>query len=285
MKKLWIVLMLSALVSCGQDQDKSGEDEVSESIDAPIGSVNAIPVYNHAYNENYDSDQIDDILLNANNAYVLIDPFQDGVSDTVWDIKAKGNQVGAYISVGTGENWRDDFIELEPYLVTQQWDEWPGEFFINETTTGVVDVMKARIDKIADWGFDWVEFDNMDWALYQDVRETYGLQVTKEQGVAYFQELCDYVQQSGMKCMAKNFVEDANDFDGVTYESYSIEKNWWDESGAQSFLNAGKVVIIVHYNETDCNGVYSDYIEIYNDDLSFICEDANLEKYVHYNEP
>lgn len=53
------------------------------------------------------------------------------------------------------------------------------KYFINKTTIGAIDIMKARIDKIAAWGFDWVEFDNMDWALYDDVREAYGLEVTK----------------------------------------------------------------------------------------------------------
>lgn len=285
MKVFYSTLMVTLLLSCsGNDGNDDIVEDINSVTESPIGSSIALPVYNHAYNENYDSDQIDDIILNANNAYVLIDPFQDNVSASVSDIKANGNQVGAYISIGTGEDWRDDYSDLQPYIITQQWEEWPGEYFINETTTGVIDVMKARIDKIAAWGHDWVEFDNMDWALYEDVRDTYGLQVTKEEGIAYFQELCSYVHENGMKCMAKNFVENAEDFDGVTYESYHNEKNWWDEAGAQSFLDAGKTVIIVHYNETNCNQVYADYIELYNDDLSFICEDSDLEKYIHYNE-
>lgn len=278
LKTSFLLLLFVSLISCNKEDDTS-----TESIVKPTGSSNAVSVYNHAYNENYDSDQISYILLNAQSAYVLIDPFQDNVYESISEIQANGNQVGAYISIGTGEDWRADFDDLAPYLVTQQWGEWPGEYFINTTTTGVIDIMKARIDKIAAWGCDWVEFDNMDWALYDDVRQTYGLDVTKAEGIAYFQELCDYVHQKGMKCMAKNFVEYAEDFDGVTYESYSNEKNWWDESGAQSFLNANKMVIIVHYNEGDCHQVYSDYMEIYNSDLSFICEDAYLEKYVHYN--
>ena len=84
--------------------------------------------------------------------------------------------------------------------------------------------------------------------------------------------------------MAKNSVKHAADFDGVLYESYHNDKNWWIQSGAQSFLDAGKLVIINHYNETNCGKVYSEYKGIYNNNLSFICEDANLEKYVHFNE-
>lgn len=48
-------------------------------------------MYNHAYNENYDGDQIEDIIAIARNAYVLIDPFQEGVSIAVEAIKAMRN--------------------------------------------------------------------------------------------------------------------------------------------------------------------------------------------------
>ncbi|WP_158844636.1 endo alpha-1,4 polygalactosaminidase [Algibacter sp. L1A34] len=262
------------LVSC---------NESDNSEDAPTSS-SAIPIYNQAYNENFVADEISDILVNAKNGYVLIDPFIDNIPASIAAIKANGNEVGAYISIGTGENYRDDFTALTPFLVATAWGEWPEEYFVNSTTTGIIDIMKARIDQIATWGCDWVEFDNMDWCYDDELRVTYGFQVTEAEGVAYYQELCDYVHQKGMKCMAKNLVENASDFDGVLYESYSNDKNWWNQSGAQSFLDSGKLVIINHYNETNCGQVYSEYKGIYNSDLSFICEDANLQKYVHYNE-
>ncbi len=269
-------------VSCASDESVDATDN----SDDPITTVEsaAIPVYNQAYQENFEADKISTILSTAKNGYVLLDPFQDGVTDHVAAIQANGNQVGAYISIGTGETYREDYEQIKPYLVATPWGEWPDEFFIKETTTGVLEVMKARIDKIAARGFDWVEFDNMDWAFDDESRATYGIIATETDGAAYYQELCDYVHSKGMKCMAKNRVEDATDFDGVLYESYSDEKNWWDQSGAQSFLDAGKLVIINHYNEKSCGEVYSEYKGIYNDDLSFICEDAILKKYVHFNE-
>ncbi len=267
--------MVLTFAACG------GDSEVA--TDPPVYNQ-AIPVYNQAYQENFEADKIGDILANARNAYVLLDPFQNGIPNSIAPIKANGNQVGAYISIGTGENWRADFPALRPYLVTRVWDQWAGEYFVNSTTTGIIDVMKARIDKIANWGCDWVEFDNMDWIYDEDYRTTYGFQATQAEGIAYYQELCAYVHEKGMKCMAKNLTNGASDFDGVLYESYHDEKNWWDVSGAKRFLNAGKLVIINHYNETDCDKVYADYKEIYGDNLSFICEDANSGKYVHYNE-
>ena len=285
LKMNYVALLFSLCFFCSCNGDSDDEaDDMAGLIEDDNTPSEAIAIYNEAYQENYEADTIADILTNAKNGYVLIDPFAEGVPEQIAAIKANGNQVGAYISIGTGENFRDDYEAIKPYLVNKAWDEWPNEFFVNETTTGILEVMKARIDKIATWGCDWVEFDNMDWVYDGNRRNTYNLEVTKAEGAAYFRALCDYVHEKDMKCMAKNMTEDASYFDGVLYESYNNDKNWWSQSGAQSFLDAGKLVIINHYNETSCSQVYAEYKGIYNNDLSFICEDTNLKKYVHFNE-
>lgn len=273
--KIIAIISIVILCSCSNDEPAIAQAEEPDK---------AIPVYNQAYQENFEADRIDDIILNARNAYVLIDPFQEGITDKIDKLKENGNEVGGYISVGTGEDWRSDFDQLEPFLVEKSWGQWPGEYFVSETTTGVLPIMKARIDKMAAWGCDWVEFDNMDWFFDDDSRSIYGFQVTVSEGILFYQELCEYVHQKGMKCMAKNTVHQASAFDGVLYESYADEKNWWDTSGTISFLAADKLVIINHYNETDCDQIYEDYVKTYGADLSYICEDAQLKKYVHYNE-
>jgi hypothetical protein len=270
---------LIILEGCGGSSD-AGNQNPDPSI-----SNKAIPIYNQAYQENYQVDSIDDIITNAKDAYVLIDPFEDDTFQYVSQIKAKGNQLAGYISVGTGENWREDFDALKPYLTDKVWPQWPGEYFVNETMTGIVDVMKERIDKMATWGLEWVEFDNMDW-LDEETRITYNLQATVQEAKAYINTLCDYTHEKDMKCMAKNTVDGFENFDGVLYESYNDNKNWWDVEGTRAFLEAGKLVIINHYNESDCNTVYDEYKSFYNssETISFICEDINLEKYRHYNE-
>ncbi len=274
LKFLFFILISTVLFSCSKTDCGNFNSETEKPI----------AVFNQAYQENFKEDNIADILMDARDAYVLIDPFQDDVFISIAEIKANGNQVSAYISIGTGETYRDDFTAMKPYLVEKQWGEWPDEYFVNSTTTGIMDLMKARIDKIALWGCDWVEFDNMDWCFDEELRTNYGIQATEAEGIAYFQELCNYVHAKGMKCMAKNTVANASNFDGVLYESYADDLNWWDVSGAQRFLEAGKLVIINHYNETKCGQVYTNYKGIYNSHISFICEDAILKKYVHFNQ-
>ena len=102
MNKLAIFIIISSLLfSC----KKTDKPEV-------IPTTNkAVAVYNQAYQENFEEDKIVDILVNAHYAYVLIDPFVDSNFTSIPAIKANGNEVGAYISIGTGETYRDDFMQ------------------------------------------------------------------------------------------------------------------------------------------------------------------------------
>lgn len=270
-----IILLSIAIISL---------NSCTKDIDKPTGSAKAKPVYNQAYQENYEADNIDDILKKAKNAYILLDPFDQNIAQHISTLKASNNEVGAYISIGTGETYRSDFSAMQGFLVSKQWSEWDGEYFVNTTSTGIIDVMKLRIDKIADWGFDWVEFDNMDWAFDDESRKKYGFETTAAEAIAYYNTLCDYVHQKGMKCMAKNTVTEAESFDGVLYESGAKNKNWWNTEDTKDFLDKEKFVIINHYNEGHCNKTYLDYMQYYNEDISFICEDRKLKKYVHFND-
>jgi len=275
------------LMGCGgNSSDKKPENIADANTSLPLDNplLQPFAVYNQAYQENYAEDSIDDILANAKDSYVLVDPFGENVVEHIANIKSKGNEVAGYISVGTGEDWRDDFPALESYLTTKVWPQWKGEYFVSETITGILPIMKERINKMATWGLDWVEYDNMDW-LDEESRVKYNLSATVTEAKVYINALCDHTHSKGMKCMAKNTVDGFESFDGVLYESYSHEKNWWDTDGTKRFLNAGKLVIINHYKEADCDGVYAEYKTLYGSDkISFICEDVATQKYKHYNQ-
>lgn len=278
-KNLPLYLTALVLVACAGSSYNSNDNG-----DSPQISSQPMPVYNQAYQENYSADKITEIIAKAKNAYVLVDTFADGITQQITSIKAQGNQVGGYISAGTGEEWRDDFTALKPFLTPTVWPEWPGEFFVSQTTTGILPLMKVRIDKMSDAGVDWVEFDNMDW-LDEETRTSYSLQASVAEAKTYINALCDYTHAKGMKCMAKNTVDGFMTFDGVLYESYNSERNWWDTAGTRAFLTAKKPVIINHYNETNCDQVYAEYKAIYNSEkISFICEDVGIKKYKHYNQ-
>ncbi len=281
MKNVYYMVASLLMVGCGggtTDTNGKMPNPTNKSLTQPFA------VYNQAYQENYEADTLLEIFEDAEDAYVLIDSFMYGVSKHIPTIKASRNYVSGYISVGTGEVWRDDYSDLEPFLALKAWSEHNDEYFISETNTGVLDVMIRRIDKMSEDGIDWVEFDNMDW-LTPENKADYNLTATVEQSKVYINSLCDYTHAKGMKCMAKNTVDGFANFDGVVYESYHFNKNWWNSEGTYAFLNAGKPVIINHYNEVNCDGVYKEYKNTYmSNKISFICEDIESKKYIHYNQ-
>ncbi len=262
----------------------SCESDLVVSQNNEIDFKNPVCVYNHAYQENYQNDSITNILKNARGCYVLIDPLEDNAVQYINQIKAKGNQVGCYMSVGTGEDWRSDFDALKPYLAKEAWGDWEGEYFVSRITPTLSSIMKKRIKQFADFGCDWIEFDNMDWGGDDEYREEYNLKITQDESENYVRELCTYAKSLGMKCMAKSTTYGDSRFDGLTLESYVDEKDWWEKGELKNILRNDKLGIIVHYDEKRCNEVYEDYQEKYGTKLSFICEDRNLRKYRHYNQ-
>ena len=66
--KLLLALSVMAFYSaCGGEDDKPKPGNGTDS--------KAKPVYNQAYQENFEEDKIDEIIANAKNAYVIVDPF------------------------------------------------------------------------------------------------------------------------------------------------------------------------------------------------------------------
>jgi cysteinyl-tRNA synthetase len=247
------------------------------------GLPQPICVWNQAYQENYAADTVPEILAGARNCYVLVDPFAGAdARAAIAQMRQQGNVVGCYISVGTCEDWRDDFAAIKPYCVSQQWGEWPGEYFVDRTDTGLVPLMEARIDKLAGWGCDMVEFDNMDWAFDSANRSQYGISATAAQAETYNRALCAHAHEKGVGCMAKSSAQGAADFDGLTVESYPDDMDWWTAADMKGMLSSGKPGIVVHYDATDCAGVLAQYQSEYGNKLSFICEDRGLKKYRHF---
>ena len=266
MKILLLILVFFTLISL------SAEDKIPE-----VSSL-----WNQAYQENWKADSVENILADAQNAYVLLDPFDSPEArDAIPAIKAKGNIVGAYISVGTGEDWRNDFDALEASLVEKHWGEWPGEYFIDRVSDDVLAVMRIRIDKAAAWGADIIEFDNMDWAFDDDARKKYGFHVSIEESLEYVNQLKEYADTLGLFCMAKNMIQGAESFAGVTYESGPSNREWWESDDLKSFLEEGKLCVIFHYRERNPDKALAEYRERYGDKLFVLVETRSARGYGH----
>ncbi len=237
--------------------------------------------YNQAYIENFQADDLD-TLLRAENSYILVDPFDnEEVSKNILKIKVKNNIVGCYISVGTIENWRDDFDLLKNNRAKKEWGDWEGEYFVAKIDDVLLTVMKNRINKMKSWSCDFVELDNMDWAYEENIKK-YKLEISKEEAKQYISDLLNYIHSKKMKAMAKSTTLAMDNFDGLTVESYSDEKNWWSETEMKDILSKNKIGAIVHYNEKDCQKIKDFYNKIYGNKILFICEDRKLKTYRHF---
>ncbi len=238
-------------------------------------------VWIQAYQENFKADSVPDIVAHARNSYVLLDAFDsEAARAAIPQIKKNGNIVSLYMSVGTGEMWRNDFELLKPFLVKKTWGQWKGEYFVDQISDGLIEIMKKRIDQMAAWGADMVEFDNMDWAFDDANRRRYKFKVTVEEAIAYYQALCTYARSRGLQCMAKSTTRGAEDFAGVTYESSPDEKQWWPQKELQDFLAQGKIGIVVHYNEKDPDAAVKWYRDRYGKSLRVIIESVSKKRYV-----
>jgi len=247
-----------------------------------IESFQPPAVWNQAYQENWNADSVAEILAGAEDSYVLLDPFDsDEARNAIPAIKARGNTVSVYISVGTGEDWRDDFDALKGSLVTKYWGEWPGEYFIDRISDEVMAVMKARIDKAASWGADFIEFDNMDWAYDDSARNKYGFHVTEEESLVYVNQLKDYASSLGISCMAKNMTEGVGSFAGVTYESAGGNREWWNPDDLKTFLAEDKLCVIFHYKERNPERALEYYREQYGENLRVLIETRKTRGYLH----
>jgi len=253
---------------------------ISLSAEEKLPEVNSL--WNQAYQENWKADSVEDILSDAENSYVLLDPFDDPEArEAIPAIKARGNIVGVYISVGTGEDWRDDFNALESFLVEKHWGEWPGEYFIDRINDEVLTVMRLRIDNAAAWGADIIEFDNMDWAFDDAARRKYGFHVSIEESLEYINQLKDYASTLGLFCMAKNMTQGAESFAGVTYESGPSFRAWWEKEDLKAFLEEGKLCVVFHYRERQPDKVLAEYRERYGDKLLVLVETRKDRGYHH----
>ncbi len=240
-------------------------------------------VYNAAYAENSEADSLDNILIDAKDCYVLIDPFDlESFKIALLPKLAEQNTLSCYTSVGTAEAWRDDFETLKPYASEKEWGEWEGEYFIAKIDEGLVDIMKKRIREMSEYGCEYVEFDNMDWVDEENIKE-YKLNLSHEDSRKYVRKLCDFSHALGMKCMAKSSNFDDAIFDGLTVESYPDQKNWWAENEMKATLWRGGLGLVVHYGEAskeDCEKIENYYKSIYGDKLYFLCEEKGVG-YLH----
>jgi hypothetical protein len=173
----------------------------------------------------------------------------------------RANDAGAttwcYLSIGSAEDWRDDFDDFVALdaaerdagrdgILGRDYDGWEGEIWLNlGAYEAFMPLMEARLDTCAARGFAWVEYDNM------DIRGTNtGFDTSAAEVREYMHALLDATEDRGMGAIHKNATHLSDlepRFEAMLLEDCVL----WDFcEEAQPYLDAGKLVFNAEYPQS-----------------------------------
>lgn len=254
--------------------------------------------YNAAYEDKDKMDKVDDILNNnVKGCFVLLEPENVNI-DKIKKLQNNNDKIGCYMSVGTVEMERPDFNKFKKGVdyVENHMTDWTKEYLIKgEDTSGkptqnTINLMKQRIDNLANLNCDYIELDNMD-ADDDEYAKKYNTGLTHNGMKAYTSELCNYMHnhpKRKMKCIYKNEnSSDWNQFDALSLESEVDKIPNWNNTFVQSFINSKKPIYISHYGEKDvqgCENTFNKLKQKYGNSFGLACSiyDGKKNSYTHY---
>ena len=251
--------------------------------------------YNTAYEDQNKMDKIQDIEKNVKGCYILVEPDELDVA-RVKKLQAKNNKIGCYMSVGTVEDNRPDFSKFKKGTdyVDQHMTDWTHEYVIKgdsggNPTSNTVNLMKQRIDNLADLNCDYIELDNMD-ADQEEYTNKYKTNLNSSGMKKYTSGLCNYIHnhpKRKMKCIFKN--ENSSDytqFDALQLELDANEKPSWDNKFIKNFIDNKKPVWVSQYgkkSQDECKKSFDEINQKYGDGFGMVCSVyGNDNKYYHY---
>ncbi|MEX2421009.1 MAG: endo alpha-1,4 polygalactosaminidase, partial [Actinomycetota bacterium] len=172
-----------------------------------------------------------------------VDGFETPAS-VVDELHGAGRLVVCYLSAGSKEQWRPDAGRFPSRVVGSPLDGWPGERWLDVRRWKVLGpIMRDRIDRCVDKGFDAVEFDNVDaWSNRS------GFPLTREDQLRYNIRLANASHERGLATFLKNDVEQAATLEPYFDAALNEECFSYDECDRLTpFIDAGKPVFAVEY--------------------------------------
>ena len=168
---------------------------------------------------------------------------------TVAALKRQGKRVVCYMSAGSWENWRPDRRDFPSGVIGKNYDGWAGERWLDiRDLDALGPVMRARLDRCRDKGFDAVDPDNVD-----GYQADTGFPLTRSDSIRYLRFLATEAHRRGLAIGLKNaselsrFVLDRFDF-AVTEDCFG--QGWCRNS--KNFIRQDKPVFAIEYTD---NGI------------------------------
>ena len=124
----------------------------------------------------------------------------DNTNTTIQQLHFQGKKVICYFSAGSYEDWRSDKNEFLPSDLGHDLDGWPGEKWLNTSSSQVRRIMKERLDVAAAKSCDGVDPDNVD--AYNNANN--GLGLTADDAIDYILFLATEAHNRGLAIGLKN---------------------------------------------------------------------------------
>jgi hypothetical protein len=174
----------------------------------------------------------------------------DNSAATVSRIHERGARAICYFSAGSYENWRDDRERFPKRVLGRSLAGWPGERWLDIRQRDVLmPIMRARMRRCAEKGFDGVEPDNVDGYSNRS-----GFPLSGRDQLRYNRALAREAHALGLAIGLKNDLGQIPKL--VEHYDFAVNEQCFDfdECGRlRPFIRAGKAVFNVEYGPVPCD--------------------------------
>ncbi|KAF4946023.1 hypothetical protein FGADI_11527 [Fusarium gaditjirri] len=167
----------------------------------------------------------------------------DNDASTFTTLRKLGKKVICYFSAGSWEDWRDDKDDFDEVDLGKELDGWPGERWLNVSSSNVRDIMKKRIEMAAHKGCDAIDPDNVD-----GFQNDNGLKLTKDDTISFVKFLSDTAASFNMSTGLKNAGSVISNV--MSNVHFSVNEQCVEYSECETFaefIDNGKPVFHIEY--------------------------------------
>ncbi|KAL3477508.1 glycoside hydrolase superfamily [Aspergillus californicus] len=171
----------------------------------------------------------------------------DNPKSTISSLQSRGRRVICYFSAGTYEDWRSDADSFPAADIGDNLDDWPGESWVNISSSTIRDIMTTRLDLAQEKGCDGVDPDNVDG--YDNPN---GLRLTEDDSADYMRFLAEEARKRGLSIGLKNAGAIIPRVIGAMQWSVNEQCAQYDECDVYAaFTRADKPVFHIEYPKGD----------------------------------
>ncbi|OAQ58359.2 endo alpha-1,4 polygalactosaminidase precursor [Pochonia chlamydosporia 170] len=211
----------------------------------------------------------------------------DNTADTFLKLHKAGVNVICYFSAGSWEDWREDAGKFDKVDLGKDLDGWPGEKWLNVSSSSVRDIMKARIKLAASKGCMAIDPDNVD-----GYKNNNGLGLTSAQAADFVKFLASEAASYNMSTGLKNAADIIDDVLSVV--QFSVNEQCIELAECESFarfIKAKKPVFNIEYPKGAPDGLTVQTVDEIcslkgnatgSDGFSKVIKKMNLDGWVQY---